>query len=438
MGLKKESRGLKKERVGLKKECVGLKKKSMGRVAGLFPLVIAAPLGLDICLPGVPLISHELGSMPGMTQWIISGFVLCLSLSQLFFGPLVDRLGAQCVLLCGSVVYALSAIGVYFTDTISWFIALRLVQGCGAGAMAVAASASVPLRFQGAVIGKVFSLLNGVISLVPVLAPVIGGLLIVHYGWRSSFYALGAFALLCGVLVLWKPLPTACGRARDGALSPTPSLSVFSGYLTVFRHPEFRLGCFAASFGFATQLIFFSSSPIVLIDTLHIPVDQFGYYFAVNALAITGGSLLTARLLGRVKETVILYGGAVLMLLAMSGFILTIHVLTVSVWPYLLSATLGSLGFAVLIATGAAVALSPFTSLAGQASALMAAIQMSFSSLVAWAVMNSWRDDWSPMIAAYFLLAVALLLQLQAYRMTRVRRHQSEPAALEKPSPNSN
>ncbi|ACZ77851.1 drug resistance transporter, Bcr/CflA subfamily [Dickeya parazeae Ech586] len=414
-------------------------KENLGRIAGLFPLVVAAPLGLDICLPGVPSMSHELGSMPGMTQWIISGFVLCLSLSQLFFGPLVDRVGAQRVLLGGCVVYALSALGVYLTSTISGFIALRLVQGCGAGAMAVAASASVPLRFQGAAIGKVFSLLNGVISLVPVLAPVIGGVLIVHYGWRSSFYALGLFALLCGMLVLWKPLPAVCCGTSEGKgrLSSAAPLNVFSGYLTVFRHPEFRLGCFAASFGFATQLIFFSSSPIVLIETLHIPVDQFGYYFAVNALAITTGSLLTARLLGRVKETVILHGGAVLILLAMAGFILTMHVLTVSVWPYLISATLGSLGFAVLIATGASIALSPFKSLAGQASALMAAIQMSFSSLVAWGVMNHWRDDWSPMIAAYFLLAVALLVQLQAHRLTRIRRHQPEPAVFEKSSPNS-
>ncbi|WP_407337385.1 MFS transporter [Dickeya ananatis] len=412
-------------------------KEHMGRVAGLFPLVVAAPLGLDICLPGVPSMSHELGSMPGMTQWIISGFVLCLSLSQLFFGPLVDRLGAQRVLLAGCVVYSLSTLGVYLTSTISEVIALRLVQGCGAGAMAVAASASVPLRFQGAAIGKVFSLLNGVISLVPVLAPVIGGILIVHYGWRSSFYALGFFALLCGMLVLWKPLPAVCASVSEGAHSPAAPLNVFSGYITVFRHPEFRLGCFAASFGFATQLIFFSSSPRVLIETLHIPVDQFGYYFAVNALAITTGSLLTARLLGRVKETAILYGGAVLILLAMAGFILTMQVLTVSVWPYLISATLGSLGFAVLIATGASIALSAFKSLAGQASALMAAIQMSFSSLVAWAVMNHWRDDWLPMIAAYFLLAVALLVQLQVYRLTRAGRHQPKLAVFEKSSPNS-
>lgn len=373
----------------------------------LFPLVIAAPLGLDIFLPGVPLAAHELGSHAGMTQWLISGFVLCLSFSQLFFGPVVDRWGSQRILLCGCSVYALGALGVYFADSISLLISLRLMQGCGAGAMAVAVFASVPLRFHGAMVGKVFSMLNGMISLVPVLAPIIGGALIVRYGWKSSFYLLGIFVLLCMVLASWRPLPKG---ASDN--TSTPAVSIMAGYLTVLRHSQFQLGCFCGSFGFATQLIFFSSSPTVLIETLHIPVDRFGYYFAINALAITIGSLLTARLLGRMKENVLLLGGALLLLLAGIGFMITVYLMSLSVWAYIVAATIGSMGFAVLIGTGAAVALTPFTQMAGRASALMAAIQMSFSSLISWWVIATWSPQWSSMIVAYVLLAAAIMVLL--------------------------
>ncbi|SMB36268.1 putative multidrug resistance protein [Serratia proteamaculans] len=383
------------------------KKYVLAQVICLFPLVIAAPLGLDIFLPGVPMAALELGSQAGMTQWLISGFVLCLSLSQLFFGPVVDRWGSQRVLLCGCSVYALGALGVYFADGISLLITLRLVQGCGAGAIAVAVFASVPLRFHGAMVGKVFSILNGMISLVPVLAPIIGGALIVRYGWKSSFYLLGIFVLLCMVLASWRPLPQGAGGDTS-----TPVVSVFAGYLNVLRHSQFQLGCFAGSFGFATQLIFFSSSPSVLIETLQVPVDRFGYYFAINALAITGGSLLTAKLLGRVQENVILLAGALLILLAGVGFIITVYLFSISVWAYIVAATIGSLGFAVLIGTGAAIALTPFTQMAGRASALMAAIQMSFSSLVSWLVIATWNAQWSSMIVAYVLLAAAIMVLL--------------------------
>ncbi|CDG18666.1 multidrug effflux MFS transporter [Xenorhabdus doucetiae] len=377
----------------------------------LFPLVIATPLGLDLCLPGMPMISRELGSLQGMTQWLISGFVLCLSLSQLLFGPMVDQLGSQRVFLYGGVFYTLGSLGVYFADSFSLMVVLRLMQGCSAGAMGVSVLASIPLRFQGAAIGKAFSILNGVISLVPVLAPIIGGVLVVSYGWRSSFYVLGIFTLLCCLLALWKPLPKKCQDTEFQLVT------IFSGYLKVLRHPEFLLGCFASSFGFASQLIFFSSSPIVLIEVLHIPVDRFGYYFSVNAVAITAGSLLTARLLGVVKVTKMLSGGALLLLLAMFGFVLTVYLFRISVWPYLISATFGSLGFAILIGTGAAIALSPFTHLAGRASAMMAAIQMSFSSLIAWLVITYWSSSWWSMMIAYFLLAIAIWILLFVYKV---------------------
>ncbi|MFK8257733.1 Bcr/CflA family efflux MFS transporter [Erwinia sp. AnSW2-5] len=383
-------------------------KNVLAHILCLFPLVIAAPLGLDIFLPGVPMAALELGSDAGMTQWLISGFVLCLSLSQLFFGPVVDRWGSQRVLLCGCSIYALGALGVYFADSISLLILLRLMQGCGAGAMAVAVFASVPLRFHGAMVGKVFSILNGMISLVPVLAPIVGGALIVHYGWKSSFYLLGIFALVCGVLASWRPLP----EGTTGSDTSAPAVSAMTGYLDVLRHSQFQLGCFCGTFGFATQLIFFSSSPAVLIETLHIPVDRFGYYFAINALAITVGSLLTARLLGRVKENVLLLGGALLLLLAGIGFMITVYVMGISVWAYIAAATIGSMGFAVLIGTGAAVALTPFTQMAGRASALLAAIQMSFSSLVSWWVIATWSPQWSSMIVAYVLLAAAIIVLL--------------------------
>lgn len=389
------------------------KKSALANIICLFPLVIAAPLGLDIFLPGIPMAALELGSHAGMTQWLISGFVLCLSFSQLFFGPVVDQWGTQRVLLCGCSIYALGALGVYSADTISWLISLRLMQGCGAGAMAVAVFASVPLRFHGAMVGKVFSILNGMISLVPVLAPIIAGGLIVRCGWKSSFYLLGIFVLLCMALVSWRPLPKG-----DGGDTSTPALSVMSGYLNVLRHSQFQLGCFCGSFGFATQLIFFSSSPTVLIETLHIPVDRFGYYFAINALAITVGSLLTARLLGRVKENIILLGGALLLLLAGVGFIITVYLMSISVWAYIAAATIGSMGFAVLIGTGASVALTPFTQMAGRASALMAAIQMSFSSLISWWVIATWTPQWSSMIVAYVLLAAAIMILLYRTKVT--------------------
>lgn len=372
----------------------------------LLPLVVAAPLGLDTCLPGIPQIMHMMSSSPGVTQWIISGFLLCMSLSQLVFGPLVDTWGAQKIFMSGGVLYIVGLLGAALTVDIQPLILLRLLQGIGAGAMAVSVFSTVPLSFHGPDVGKVFSLFNGMISLVPVTGPIIGGFLIIHYGWQSTFWFVGVFVLLCVTVAFFKPLP------KRGCHQKVELLPLVKGYGQVIRSSNFQLGCFASSYAFATQLIFFSSAPVVLIDHLHVSVDRFGYYFAVNAMAISLGSLLTSKLLGKVTESKILFIGATSLFVAMVGFLFTSLFYGISVWGYIIPSTIGSFGFALLMGAGASVALSSFKSLAGTASALMAAVQMSFASLVAWWVMRNWSDSWIPMIIAYCILSVATFLQL--------------------------
>ena len=378
----------------------------------LFPLVAAAPLGLDICIPGTTTIAESLHSSLGMTQWLISGFILCLSLGQLVFGPLVDRFGSQSIFILGCALYASGSAAVHFADNISALIALRLIQGIGASAFAVSVFASVPKLFTGAAVGKVFSLFNGVISLVPVLAPIIGGALIVQYGWQASFYFLFVFVLLCFVFVLFKPLPS---KQENKKLQFT---SICSGYLEVMRHSDFKLGCVASSCGFASQLIFFSSSPIVIIQQFGVPVDKFGFYFAVDAVTITAGSLLVSRLLGKIKESTILLCGAGSLFLASLTFIVTSQLLgeALSVWGYIVPTMIGSFGFALLMGVGASLAISPFKQISGTASALLAAVQMTFASFVAWIVIQFWTPDWLIMILSYFILALGIILAVEINR----------------------
>lgn len=384
------------------------------RVLWLFPLVAVAPLGLDICIPGMTTIAEAFNSSAATTQWLISGFIISLSLGQLVFGPLVDRFSPQRIFTLGCCIYFLGAILIYFAESISVLIGLRLLQGIGASAAAVAVFASVPKLFNGRDIGRIFSLLNGVISIVPVLAPIVGGALIVHYGWEASFYFLSGYLLLCFILIRFRPLPLEINQTSI-------NLQIIIGnYREVLKHPNFRLGMVASSCGFASQLIFFSSSPIVIIDQFAVPIDQFGFYFAVNAVAITAGSLSVSFLLKTLKEPPILLFGAGSLLVAAVGFTLANGLWgdTNIVWRFIIPATVGSFGFALLMGAGASKALSPFKALSGTAAALIATIQMSFASIVAWICIQFWMPDWSSVIISYALLSATIALAVFRYRKT--------------------
>ncbi|MGF1833683.1 MFS transporter [Photobacterium sanguinicancri] len=390
------------------------KNKYIFSAAWLFPLVAAAPLGLDICLPSMTIISDDLGSSLSLTQWVISGYVLCLSIGQLVFGPLVDRYGAQKIFVLGAMLFCFNAALVYFVTTMPVLLFLRILQGVGASAVAVSIFSSVPKLFSGNVIGKVFGILNGVISLVPLLAPIIGGIIVSNYSWQGTFYFLAIYLILCLLLIIKKPLP----RVK----TPTKRCfyDVMSGYRQVWLKPEFKLGCLASACGFASQLIFFSSSPIVIVDVLNISVSEFGYYFSVNALAITCGSVVAAKCMGKYKEITLLHYGGLMIFIAGLGLLMT-SLTELSVWGYILPASFGSFGFALLMAAGASIALSSFKELSGTASALMACIQMTFASIVSWIVIANWSADWVSMIMGYFVLSITIMILLLMYRANNVR-----------------
>lgn len=388
-----------------KRECLSY------RDIWLFPLVAIAPMGLDICIPGMTTIANSLNSSIGSVQWLISGFILCMSLGQLFFGPMVDRYGSHRIFLLGCGVYLSCSLAVFLANDIMILIIVRLLQGLGASAVAVSIFASVPILFTGSTIGRVYSLFNGVISLVPVIAPIIGGALILGYGWKACFYFLAGFIAICLTLVVFKPLPSV--KNKDSIHIK----AIVASYIQVMKCPQFRLGAVASSFGFASQLIFFSSSPIVIIEQFGIPVNEFGFYFAINAAAITSGSLFVSYALGRAKESSILLMGAGCLCIAAIGFILSSWLLrdNVIIWSYIIPATIGSFGFALLMGAGASVALSSFKTLSGTASALIAAIQMSFSSLVAWICIQFWSADWLTMSLCYFLLSIGVSMSVLSF-----------------------
>lgn len=386
----------------------------------LFPLVVIAPLGLDICIPAITLIKETLGSSLSVTQWIISGFILCLSLGQLIFGPMVDRFGSKKIFIIGCILYITGALLVFIVKNISVLIILRIIQGIGASATSVAIYSCVPKLFKGNDIGKTFSLFNGVMSTIPVVAPIIGGILTLHYGWESSFYFLTIAIFLSMVLVLIKnPFPE---NEKNESLNIN---NICENYLNIIKNQNFKLGCAASSCGFASQLIFFSSSPIVIISQFSIPVNEFGFYFAINAIAITLGSICVSKLIGKVNESIILSWGGICLLIASLSFIFATRIFSepTNIWGYIVPATIGSFGFALLMGASASIALSPFKALAGSASALMAATQMTFASIISWIVINYWESDWSTMTIGYLVLALLIAITIYNYKKRNQNIH---------------
>ena len=169
------------------------------------------PLSIDMYLPGFAAISRDLEASQAQVQFTLAVFFGGLGLGQAFYGPISDRYGRRRPLCFGVILFVLAGAACALARSIEGLVAWRFVQSIGGCAGIVIARAVVRDRFDERESARVFSLLMLVMGLAPILAPLIGGQILVLFGWRAIFWTLAGFGLACltaVVLVLGESLPS--------------------------------------------------------------------------------------------------------------------------------------------------------------------------------------------------------------------------------------
>jgi DHA1 family bicyclomycin/chloramphenicol resistance-like MFS transporter len=329
-------------------------------------LTMLPPLSIDISLPGLPTIAAALHAPPALLPWTLSAFVLAFGVGQLILGPLSDRYGRRPVVLGGMALFALAGIGCAVATDARLLVALRLVQGFGACAGTVCARAvaqDISTDRAGATFRQ--AVLSAVNSIAPVIAPLIGALLLVTLGWRSLYGVLAAIGVALVAMVAFA-LPET---------SPRVASAIGSAYARVVRLPR-TLGLaslLAASFFGYFALI--TGSPFALIAQLHVDSTQFAFAFAINASAFVVGSVISGRLARAVDpEWILATGVAFTVIAAVSAY--GIDTYAPSIGGFVATWTLFALGIAFVFPASFAAVLSTARSDAGLAAGLLGAAQM--------------------------------------------------------------
>ena len=151
-----------------------------------------APLSIDMYLPGLPAIATDLGATPAEVQLTLTACLVGLALGQLISGPLSDTFGRRRPLLVGLAMYTVASLLCAVAPSVWGLIALRVLQGIGGAAGIVIARAVVRDHFAGSEAARFFALTMLVNGLAPILAPIIGGQLLLITTWQGVFVVLGA------------------------------------------------------------------------------------------------------------------------------------------------------------------------------------------------------------------------------------------------------
>jgi len=334
-------------------------------------LTAFSAMSIDMYLPAFPQIARDLGIPLGTVQLSISAFLFGSAAGQLFYGPLTDRWGRRTPLLMGLALYVASAIGCAWVSTGGELLFWRVVMAVGGGAAGVITRAVVRDLYNLTEAAKMFSLLMLVMGAAPILAPIVGGQILLFAGWRGIFGFLAIFGLVSLCLVAAK-LPESLPRERRVLRSLSEMFTVY-GHL--FRNLHFLR--YAIGLGCVTGVNFsyITGAPFVFIELHGISPQHFGLFFGVGACGLIGASQVNRKLLLRFSPQQLLNSAFIINVLA--AILLTFTAITgIGGFPALVIFIFVCLSMTgLLFPNVTALALAPFNKSAGSASALMGSIQ---------------------------------------------------------------
>jgi MFS transporter, DHA1 family, multidrug resistance protein len=258
-------------------------------------LTAIGPASIDMYLPAFPAIETSLHSSPGSAQLTLASYFAGLAIGQMTQGTLSDRFGRRRPIMAGTIVYALAAVGCALSPSIFWLSLFRAISAVGAAASTVIPRAIVRDLATGQAAAVMMSQLTLVLGAAPILAPSLGGAILIFANWRWIFWVLAAYAVLCCILVRFL-LPDTLPPERRIRLNVSDQLGRFGAIL---RERSFlshaAMGCFA-SFAFFTYLG--GSSP-VFIRGFHLSPSRYALIFGVCSLGLIASSQINARILPR-------------------------------------------------------------------------------------------------------------------------------------------
>lgn len=341
-------------------------------------LSATAPLAIDMYLPGLPQIGADLDTSASMTQLTLTTFMIGLAAGQLVIGPLSDSIGRRPILLVGTTVLIVAGLACVLSPSIEVLIAARFLQGVSGGAGVVVARAVIADRSRGDQAAKLFSLMMVIGGIAPVIAPLLGGVLLGPIGWRGIFIVLSALALvmLAGV---WRFVPETLTPENRHA---TTIAAVRGNIGAVLRNRRYLGYAVAFSLSFGAMFAYISASPFIIQDMYGFSPTMFSVFFTVNAIGLACGNLVNTRLIGRFHPRQILVPGLAAMLLI--GVAMTVVALAgfEQAWPILalMFCLTTSVGF--IYGNATALALGQVRHVAGSGSAVLGALQFTVGAVV--------------------------------------------------------
>ncbi|AWN47290.1 MFS transporter [Methylobacterium terrae] len=340
-----------------------------------FVALMALMMGLtavtiDSFLPAFPAIQRDFAVQdPNRLQLLVYVYMLGFGTAQLLYGPVSDGTGRRPALIVGIAIYLAGSVLAMLAPSFEVLLLARAIQGIGGAAGRVLAVAIVRDRYEGRDMARVMSFCMMVFLIVPILAPSLGGAVLLAGSWRLIFGMMLALALVTLAWFGWRLPETLHPAFRR----PVSARAIGSGIAVTVR-TRASIG-YATALGLTTGCIMgYVGSAQAIFDTgLYHLGPLFPVAFALIAGAMGLATLINARLVRRLGMRRLAHAG--MLGLFVAACLQLGLILAFSGRPplWLLIATLAACQFLMSFAMPNfnALAMEPLAAIAGTASSFI-------------------------------------------------------------------
>lgn len=334
-------------------------------------LVSFAPMSIDLYLPAMPLMARDLMTDAESIQLTLSVYMVGYAIAQTFFGPFSDRFGRKPTILAGTAVYLVASVACAMATSVEQLIVFRLFQSIGAAAGPVVARAVVRDMFTREEAARMYSVVTTVVAIAPVIAPVLGGFVVVWLGWRANFWILTGFGATAALLVIFMlpetnrmrdPTATRLGQMMRNFATMLSSRTYFGYILTI-------MGNFTGLFAYLLGASF------VLVDRLGMTPTAFGWSFGAASVGFMSGAFLGSRLVRRLGIERMCLMGTLCTAGGGAAVFTLIWLDIITIWSIIVPTVVYFFGMGLSQPNIQAGAISPFPQMAGAAASLLGLAQ---------------------------------------------------------------
>lgn len=254
-------------------------------------LTAITPLATDLYLPALPIMPGELNTTASNIQMTIGIMTFGVAIGQLFGGPISDTMGRKLPLIIGNLLCVISGIICAYAPSIEILLLGRFLQGL-TGSVGIVISKAIARDFaSGQELTKLFALLMMVNGLAPVLAPLVGGQLLLFTTWRVIFVILALFStiLLVGSFLFRESLPKE--KRITGGIG-----TAAKNYIKLIKDKPFLGQTLIQLFAFGAFFSYISGSSFVYQNIFQLSAQEFSYLFGINSCGIILASAISGRI----------------------------------------------------------------------------------------------------------------------------------------------